>query len=195
MLEEHLSLEPKKLVWLGTRFVTTIEWDRWETKRLDILKQIKVNKKCNYNQYFNSIQIMENMKITITLEYLIENFECDIAKGIQYCKDSMVDIPKKPIEPKLYNNKPTLEQIELYSKNSKEYPLLMEEYQILNRKNQYYNFEITSLIEEFIKSESGLKKIPKEYQDKVWSNAYNDGHSDGYYEVYLKLISLVEIFD
>ena len=60
---------------------------------------------------------------------------------------------------------------------------------------QKYNNEVDEVIVNFIKDESGLFTIPEQYQDKVYSLAYSDGHSDGFYSVYQRLRALVEIFE
>jgi len=55
---------------------------------------------------------------------------------------------------------------------------------------------ISNIIEEFIKDVSGFNKtVPDDKKSKVYSKAWEDGHSSGYYEVYLCLLSLVELFD
>jgi len=50
-------------------------------------------------------------------------------------------------------------------------------------------------MESYIKDIAGLNTIPKQYQEKVWSKAYSDGHSNGYVEVYNCLNNLLEIFN
>lgn len=50
-------------------------------------------------------------------------------------------------------------------------------------------------IESFIKYEAGLDSVPEQYRDKLYSKAWSDGHSDGYFEVYMKLCDLVDIFN
>jgi hypothetical protein len=48
---------------------------------------------------------------------------------------------------------------------------------------------------QYLKEESGLFTIPKKYQQKVWSKAWEYGHSNGYPEVYHYLRDLLEIFE
>jgi hypothetical protein len=57
--------------------------------------------------------------------------------------------------------------------------------------------EIDSLCESLIKEESGLNnlKISQKQIDKIWSKAWQDVHSDGYYEAYINLCELVELFE
>ena len=62
-------------------------------------------------------------------------------------------------------------------------------------KIRMHNMKVDALILAFIKSESGLNDIPEQYQNKVFSKAWSDGHSSGYYEAYQQLCELVEIFE
>jgi hypothetical protein len=52
-----------------------------------------------------------------------------------------------------------------------------------------------NLLEQFIRHESGLVNIPKQYQDKTYRFAWDKGHSSGYSEVFYYLQELVEIFE
>lgn len=67
------------------------------------------------------------------------------------------------------------------------------------RKQQQKTFscvqsEIDSVFEQYIREKSGLNTIPEQYRDKVYSYAYQQGHSSGYCEVYNYLLELVYIF-
>ncbi len=51
-------------------------------------------------------------------------------------------------------------------------------------------------MEDWVKENSGLyTKVPEKYQSKVYYKAYEDGHANGYTEVYIQLLSLIEIFE
>lgn len=66
-----------------------------------------------------------------------------------------------------------------------------------NNKQKAYRYkvnEINEVIIDFIKEESGLNTIPEQYRDKVYSKAYENGHGNGFYEIYLELCSLIDIF-
>ena len=55
---------------------------------------------------------------------------------------------------------------------------------------------VYAVIEEIIKRVSYFySSVPKQYQDKVFSHAYQEGHSNGYDEVYNYLLDLVNIFE
>lgn len=102
--------------------------------------------------------------------------------------------PEIPRSPTLKNNH-TYEEAFDYAEKLKEYievlkPKFQKEYGEWSRKKS----EIESNITDFIKDVAGLNQIPKESQEKVWSRAWEDGHSDGYYEVYLRLCELTSLF-
>lgn len=80
------------------------------------------------------------------------------------------------------------DKLELYEKD-------MEEYKIQEKECRIHNQNVHELIEMLIKSQADFNSIPSQYQEKVFSKAWSDGHSDGYYEVYQELCELVEIFN
>lgn len=87
-------------------------------------------------------------------------------------------------------------------KEVKEYAVKLEQYEEeLREYNKHYKEykELSSRIEElkerYIRFESGLNKIPEQYQDKVYNYAYEAGHSNGYSEVLNELYDLVQIFN
>jgi len=97
-------------------------------------------------------------------------------------------------------SKPTLglkhssDDVIKYAEELKQYEILKKEN---DKQKEIYNLEqqrLNSLIEEFIKDQSGLNNIPEKYRDKVYNYAYSKSHSNGYYEVYLTLGDLVDIF-
>jgi len=55
--------------------------------------------------------------------------------------------------------------------------------------------EVEHEITDLINRESGLLNIPEQYRAKIWSIAWEEGHSAGYHEVYQWLCRLVEIFE
>lgn len=76
------------------------------------------------------------------------------------------------------------------------YSLKEEKYKQAQNSCRQKEFEMNDIIEQFIKDLSGLNSIvPEKYRDKVYQKAYDDGHSAGYYEVYLHLQDLVVIFE
>lgn len=73
-----------------------------------------------------------------------------------------------------------------------------------NNKNKYnkestevleYNNSILNKIEELIKFDVKLNKLPPKTAAKVWNHAWESGHSSGYLEVYYHLQELMELFE
>ena len=138
----------------------------------------------------------------MTKEELLKNFDID------FVEDSMGEIfakfdnylgnmkyPKKPHEPRLLSFKPSVEDIENYQKQLDEYSSLLESYKEAKKIYDEVSNTIASIKEEMIRDDSGLNNIPEQYREKVYSVAWNNGHSDGYISVYNHLCELVEIFN
>jgi hypothetical protein len=131
----------------------------------------------------------------ITKELLEEKFGDNVYEANEYVKTLLPKYPQTIRKPILIKNHT--------SKDLKEYTILLENYEndLLKYKEEkeiYYKEyrELNSIIEEYIKEITGFYNIvPKDKQDKVWSKAYQDGHSDGNTEIYNKLQSLIELFE
>ena len=104
--------------------------------------------------------------------------------------------PTKPYKPQLKVISPSLEDINTYIEELERYTKEKDKY---DRDWSTYTVkknDIESKIEKLIKEESGLNTVvPEKYRDKVYSHAWEEGHSNGYYEVYLHLYKLVNIFE
>jgi hypothetical protein len=101
----------------------------------------------------------------------------------------------KPKHPLLLGNKPTAEEMKIYSEALLVYEKELQEYET---KDDFYRTEsgrLWSLLEDKVKEDSGLNDIPEQYRSKVYSYAYELGHSSGYGEVYNYLCNLVNIFE
>jgi len=127
----------------------------------------------------------------VTLENM-QNFN-DCYKAIEWAKSQYGEYPSRPSKPYLKHGHSSIEakqyviDLEDWEKTKADYDKNMIAY----KGNQN---AITEVIVEYIKDMAGLNTIPEQYRDKVYRQAWEDGHSSGYYEVYLKLDSLVEIF-
>ena len=104
------------------------------------------------------------------------------------------EYPKQPKQPRLLNSAPTEMEAENYifllKRHDASKIIFEEELKAYRLVKEYIYEEIAT----FIKGQAGLNTIPEQYREKVWNRAYAEGHSDGYYEVYLKLETLVDIF-
>lgn len=124
---------------------------------------------------------------------VLQQFD-DVSTAIDYAKMQYGAYPannlRKPVLPVKLNS----EIIAKYYTDYLEYEELVKKQ---GKKQTDYNRrvnEINDVIIEFIKEESGLNTIPEQYRDKVYGKAYQDSHGSGFYETYLQLCSLVEIF-
>ena len=100
-----------------------------------------------------------------------------------------------PCKPRLKTTTPTDAEIETYSTDLAMYNKNIENYKENEKLCTLESSNRTTAIEDFIKEEAGLNTIPEQYRSKVYSHAYDAGRSDGFDEVYQKLIDLVDIFN
>ena len=127
----------------------------------------------------------------VTLEKLKE-FKT-VFNAIDWAKNQYEDYPKIPIKPILSpdhtstNLEEYIEALRQYDKEKITYNEKLETYKERQRN-------INDVITNYIKEEAGLDIIPEQYRDKIYQKAYNDGHSNGYYEIYINLCELVDIF-
>lgn len=131
---------------------------------------------------------------TTLTEYANDNF-LSVETTLRHATD------KFKIGPIARPNKPTLrpnhtsEEIEVYARLFCEYETAKHSYDTLETLRRKHNDDVEHLIKIYLCDASGLNDIPQQYQDAVWSKAWEDGHSDGYYSVYTQLCELVELVD
>jgi len=104
-----------------------------------------------------------------------------------------VVIPEYMSKPK-YKIGRTSKELRAYADELEEWEKHDKKIQRALAKRRKSTPNLGAIIEEFIRIESGLTKIPKQYQDGVYSYAYSKGHSCGMHEVYNELTELVDIF-
>ena len=110
---------------------------------------------------------------------------------------------RKKIEVPAYKTKPLLKSSKAGPNELRALADEIEEWEKYNKKRDAIIKKqgnaapnMGDICAEFIKIESGLRdKVPAKYQDKVYSFAWDIGHSSGYSEVYNYLLDLVNIFD
>jgi hypothetical protein len=136
------------------------------------------------------IEVPLHLSLKDSIQYLL-----DLKKYALYPKK--VSCPTQVSVPK------SLEEARTLSKNINQYVLDFETYeaQYQEAKNLDLSYSddndnLECQIKDLICNKAGLTElnISVEQKQKVWYKAWNDGHADGYYEVYLKLCDLLELF-
>ena len=118
----------------------------------------------------------------------------DVNAAIEFAKTFYPEYPLRVAKPILSKNPTSSEalayahMLEIYEKRVIEHDALMVEYNKTTKK-------VNSVIQNYICDEAGLDSVPAKAKDKVWEKAWSDGHSSGYYEVYIHLQELVKLFE
>jgi len=130
----------------------------------------------------------------ITAKVLEEMFSTDIYDAIAHIDTLSKSYPIVPSRPKLASTHTSAEAQE-YSNSLKAYESAKEDYDKVSNAIRAYNGELDVILEEYIKNISGLKiHVPTDKQDKVYSYAYSENHSEGMASVYHKLRDIVNLF-
>lgn len=112
---------------------------------------------------------------------------------IQNLLDQIGPYPQKPTKPVLRAEA----KVEDIRKHADDFEIYEKEFAEFEKKRiEYYNNKaaIEGKIKDLIKESAGLNSIPEQYRDKAWAKAWENGHSSGFYDVYLELCDLVDIF-
>jgi hypothetical protein len=133
-----------------------------------------------------------------TAAELEEKFGDQVSEAITFIQNFSEKIgpkyPQRPIKPFL-NNKHSAAEVRAHADKLDIFEAEMKEYNAAKEINREFHGKVNGIIEEYMREVSGLNRIvPKEKRDKVYSKAYSDGHSSGYYEVYINLCELVDLF-
>ena len=131
--------------------------------------------------------------MNLTLE-TIKSWNVDVENTLSMIGEYNPPYPQRPSKPML-NPKHSTEDVLEYAKFLESYDKEYEQYKF---NKSFYDEEMSqldSLKEEFIKDYVGFyENVPKDKQAKVWSKAWEDGHSSGWNDVYYQLDELVELF-
>lgn len=132
----------------------------------------------------------------ITAQSLEEMFGDDAYRAIDFIKSNYKEWPKeKPTKPVLARDHSSADAIK-YATDLAEYEQKRQEYEIQLQAVKDFNENLNCILVDYMKEASGLNNyVPADKRDKVWSKAWSDGHSSGYYDVWGCLRSLVEIFE
>ena len=138
---------------------------------------------------------MENL-----FDYLMKNYGfpgySTISEVVDYVKTLYPKYPERPSKPQLPTIKSTPAEHREYADSLEKYNELMITYSLDKDEYQEKEREINIELEKFIKELSGMnRQVPEKYHAKLWSKAWEDGHSGGYTEVYQELCELVDIFE
>ena len=134
---------------------------------------------------------MEIMKLQMP-EVPLTSF-ASVSEACEYIKGLHVQRPPKPPKPSLPTG--SSGEIRKYADEVEKWEKEIELYKISRKAAQEHDNLLNQMLEEYIKEEAGLNKyVPEKYRQKMWQCAWNHGHSCGYYEVYLELCNLVDIF-
>lgn len=134
------------------------------------------------------------MKITLdSLQQMLSQPTAYPQGVINWALDQRQPRPDRPHQPR--NTPTTVEDAKIVLKQLEEYERLKKIYDQDLAAIEEFNAEIEEAVVAFMKDESGLLTIPKQYQDGVYGYAWNQGHAHGHSEVYSHLQELVKIFD
>ncbi len=118
----------------------------------------------------------------------------NVYEAIEYVRKLEPDYISRPSKPFLKINA-TSSEVKQYAVELENYELSLVEYTANKQIRDKEVRQLYDVLENYIKEESGFYEyIPKDKQDKVWSYAWQQGHSSGYSEVYNYLLDLVELF-
>ncbi len=98
--------------------------------------------------------------------------------------------PKKPI----LKHDHTSEEARNYADSLDSYDIFKKDYDDFMNQYRLRDGEVNDIIKCFLWEITGLNQLQNVNKDKVWHKAYEDGHSSGWYEIWLQLIDLMEIF-
>lgn len=133
---------------------------------------------------------------TINFEYLKEQYgDSSVYEAVKEAQSFYGEFPTKPNPPQTLSRNHDAKDLEEYTVAFKKYEA---DYKDWAKKSDEYrvNYQkINEAIEEYIKWAAGLHQVPEKYRVKLWTKAWEDGHSSGYSEVFGCLASLVYIFE
>jgi len=134
--------------------------------------------------------------LNLTKEFLIQKYGDDVLPAINYVKTCGRPYPLRESSKPQLDHFHTTKDVTMYLELLKEHEKKIEIYDTVVKECKSVNQKFEGILVEYIKEVSGLNiLVPEQYRDKVWEKAWSDGHSDGLYEVYNNLLSLVEIFE
>jgi len=140
---------------------------------------------------------IEKNGLTFSLSLLKQKWEetnQSISSIVDFAYSFKPEYPTSPLQPRLKTSHTSDDVLE-YAQKMKVYELESEYIKTAKAEYNMVFSVIETVLQEFICEEVGLNTIPEQYRKKVFSHAWESGHSSGWPEVYLHLQSLIEIFN
>lgn len=134
---------------------------------------------------------------TITYEEVKSKYEelGSLDKMINYFRDQLPPYPSMPSKPRLTKN-PNAEEARKYANEVDNFEFVMAQYRKEKEAYSAISSPLECLFTDLTKDLSGLNtSVPEQYRDKVYSYAYQRGHSSGHSEILNCLYDLVAIFE
>ena len=119
----------------------------------------------------------------------------NVAIDLENAKLFFAEWPDRPKYPKLALSERTPENMRKQADILEAYNLKMEQYNAERANVEAHNAVVDKMIIDYIKEASGLYYIDPKYRKKVWEKAWEAGSGGGYYNVYIKLVDLIDIFN
>lgn len=130
----------------------------------------------------------------ITLTSLID-LKLSVSDTIEAARKNYLSLPERLSKPFL-KNPHTSESVMEYAKKLEVYESQKLVYDADVSLVREHNHRVNCVIEEYIKEITCLNMISNRVKvEKIWNTAYERGHSDGFYEVYLNVEALMGLDD
>jgi len=135
------------------------------------------------------------MTITkLTAQTFKDNCTGNIYDDIKFAQSFYPPYPDRPTKPRLLSSHNSIDA-KRHAENMVQWEIDNDSYKVAISVYRNEEYDINQIIEAHIKEESGFNTIiPDDKKDKVWRKAWEDGHSNGYSEVYGCLCGLVDLF-
>jgi len=135
------------------------------------------------------------MTITkLTAQTFKDNCTGNIYDDVKFAQSFYPPYPDRPTKPRLLPSHNSIDA-KRFAENLAQWEIDNESYKAAMDAYRDEAHRINLIIEAYIKEESGFNTyIPDDKKAKVWSKAWQDGHSNGYSEVYGCLCGLVDLF-
>lgn len=105
------------------------------------------------------------------------------------------EVVKTHKRPRLLERDHTANDAIEYAKDLSKYEHAKDLYDSQEKERDTEINRLNDLLENYLKEQSGLTRLPQATQARVWGYAWDKGHAYGYTEVWSYLNDLVDLFD